>query len=59
MINIIKLRLRNSDNSEQCSTCIYPTPPNKQDVTQGQFFMRSLTGLNSSFPSLSSAMFHK
>ena len=26
---------------------IYPTPPLGQDMTQGQFFKRSLTGLNS------------
>ena len=26
-----------------------PTPPLGQDVTQGQFFKRSLTGLNSEF----------
>ena len=30
---------------------IYPTPPLGQDMTQGQFFMRSLTGLNSEFSS--------
>ena len=28
-----------------------PTPPLGQDMTQGQFFKRSLTGLNSEFPS--------
>ena len=28
---------------------IYPTPPLKQDMTQGQFFKQSLTGLNSEF----------
>ena len=28
---------------------IYPTPPLRQDLTQGQFFKRSLTGLNSEF----------
>ena len=28
---------------------IYPTPPLRQDMTQGQFFKRSLTGLNSEF----------
>ena len=28
---------------------IYPTPPLGQDVTQGKFFKRSLTGLNSEF----------
>ena len=28
---------------------IYPTPPVGQDMTQGQFFKRSLTGLNSEF----------
>ena len=28
---------------------IYPTPPLGQDMTQGQFFKRSLTGLNSEF----------
>ena len=28
---------------------IYPTPPLGQDMTQGQFFNRSLTGLNSEF----------
>ena len=28
---------------------IYPTPPLEQDMTQGQFFKRSLTGLNSEF----------
>ena len=28
---------------------IYPTPPLGQDMTQGQFFKRSLTGLNSVF----------
>ena len=28
---------------------IYPTPPLWQDMTQGQFFKRSLTGLNSVF----------
>ena len=26
-----------------------PTPPLGQDMTQGQFFKRSLTGLNSEF----------
>ena len=29
-------------------TCL-PTPPLGQDMTQGQFFKRSLTGLNSEF----------
>ena len=28
---------------------IYPTPPLVQDMTQGQFFKRNLTGLNSEF----------
>ena len=28
---------------------IYPTPPHGQDMTQGQFFKRSLIGLNSEF----------
>ena len=28
---------------------IYLTPPLGQDMTQGQFFKRSLTGLNSEF----------
>ena len=28
---------------------IYPTPPLGQDMTQGQFFKRSLTSLNSEF----------
>ena len=28
---------------------IYPTPPLRQDMTQGQFFKRSLRGLNSEF----------
>ena len=28
---------------------IYSTPPLGQDMTQGQFFKRSLTGLNSEF----------
>ena len=28
---------------------IYPTPPLGQEMTQGQFFKRSLTGLNSEF----------
>ena len=28
---------------------IYPTPPLRQDMTQGQFIKRSLTGLNSEF----------
>ena len=28
---------------------IFPTPPLGQDMTQGQFFKRSLTGLNSEF----------
>ena len=28
---------------------IYPTPPLGQDMTQGQFFKRSLTGLKSEF----------
>ena len=28
---------------------IYPTAPLRQDMTQGQFFKRSLTGLNSEF----------
>ena len=28
---------------------IYPTPPLGQDMTQGQFFKWSLTGLNSEF----------
>ena len=30
---------------------IYPTPPLGQDMTQGQFFKWSLTGLKSVFPS--------
>ena len=36
---------------EPYSRCyhIYPTPPLGQDMTQGQFFKRSLTGLNSEF----------
>ena len=29
-----------------------PTPPLGQDMTQGQFFKQSLTGLNSEFPLL-------
>ena len=34
-----------------CNHCIYiyPTPPLGQDMTQGQFFKRILTGLNSEF----------
>ena len=28
---------------------IYPTPPLRQDMTQGRFFKRSLTGMNSEF----------
>ena len=28
---------------------ILPTPPHGQDMTQGQFFKRSLTGFNSEF----------
>ena len=28
---------------------IYPTPPLGQDMTQGQYFKRSLAGLNSEF----------
>ena len=28
---------------------IYPTPPLRQDMTQGQFFKWSLTGLNTEF----------
>ena len=28
---------------------IYPTPPLGQDMTQSQFFKRSLAGLNSEF----------
>ena len=28
---------------------IYPTPPLELDMTQGQFFKRNLTGLNSEF----------
>ena len=28
---------------------IYPTPPLGQDMTQGQFFKRIFTGLNSEF----------
>ena len=28
---------------------IYPTPPLRQDMTQGQFIKRSLIGLNSEF----------
>ena len=31
------------------SVHIYPTPPLGQDMTQGQFFKRGLTGLNSEF----------
>ena len=31
------------------SNHIYPTPPLGQDMTQGQFFKWSLTGLNSEF----------
>ena len=30
-------------------TYIYPTPPLRQDMTQGQFFKQGLTGLNSEF----------
>ena len=32
-----------------CGWYYLPTPPLWQDMTQGQFFKRSLTGLNSEF----------
>ena len=37
-------KLRQNENNH-----IYRTPPLGQDMTQGQFFKRSLTGLNSEF----------
>ena len=37
------------DSSVLLHIHIYPTPPLGQDMTQGQFFKRSLTGLNSEF----------
>ena len=36
-------------SSNNTSDPIYPTPPLGQDMTQGQFFKRSLAGLNSKF----------
>ena len=46
--------LMSSDRTKQIGLWItiyhiYPTPPLGQDMTQGQFFKRSLTGLNSEF----------
>ena len=34
---------------------IYPTPPLEEDMTQGQFFKQSLTGLNSETSCLTKA----
>ena len=34
---------------DHCGITIYPTPPLRQDMTQGQIFKWSLTGLNSEF----------
>ena len=34
-------------NVKKQSIHIYPTPPLGQDMIQGQYFKRSLTGLNS------------
>ena len=41
---------KNAVQAKQWLDPIYPTPPLGQDMTQGQFFKRSLTGLNSEFP---------
>ena len=44
-ISVLAARHHGDDDSYH----IYPTPPLGQDMTQGQFFKRSLTGLNSEF----------
>ena len=45
----IKIKRKLSWEKEEDLYHIYPTPPLEQDMTQGQFFKRSLTGLNSEF----------
>ena len=46
----MKLRVPNKPHSLTHSYNIYlQTPPLGQDMTQGQFFKRSLTGLNLEF----------
>ena len=44
-----QLGLLNTPTASLQSGPIYPTPPLGQDMTQGQFLKRSLTGLNSEF----------
>ena len=39
----------NDNNNNNNKNPIYATPPLGQDMTQGQFLKRSLTGLNSEF----------
>ena len=43
------LTRKKTDRDGKWVNHIYPTPPLGQDMTQGQFFKRSLTGLNSEF----------
>ena len=45
----VDLRCSLEDLLEAVDDPIYPTPPLGQDMTQGQFFKRSLAGLNSEF----------
>ena len=48
--SVRNLRLVYQTKQSLVNTYIYPTPPDKQDVTEGQSFKWSLTGLNLEFP---------
>ena len=48
--SIDKIKENSFEQTKKRSRRYYlPTPPLRQDMTQGQFFKRSLTGLNSEF----------
>ena len=47
------------DNHYTTGTSFYPIPPLGQDMTQGQFFKRSLTGLNLEFSFSSTSCLNK
>ena len=45
----LKKNCQSSDITDKIKLYKYPTPLHEQDVTQGQFLMQSLIGLNSEF----------
>ena len=46
---IININSNSNSITNLINNPIYPTPPLGQDMTQGQFFKQSSTGLNSEF----------